>query len=67
VGDEEKIVKQIKKDMWLITNPPMRGDPNVKAAEWHFFCSGITGKIGPTPATRLLLIAAGIRIVIHNN
>jgi len=55
-----KFVKeQIDKDIALIA------EMKIKGAEWHFFKSGKTGKIGPSKGLRTYLENNGIKVVIH--
>jgi hypothetical protein len=49
----------------IIKDVELREASRIKGVVWHFFRSGITGKIGPSPQLRKLLIEAGIKIKMH--
>jgi hypothetical protein len=63
--DVARIQVEYLKDAWLLGNPPLRSDPKVAAVTWHFYCSGETGRIGPSPALEIELRSRGIMIVLH--
>ena len=60
VGMSESIEAQIQKDLEV-----MDTFNGINFVEWHFYPRG--GKVGPTESVRRKLVAADIRIVIHNS
>jgi filamentous hemagglutinin len=59
VEKTKRIEMQIAKDLELLESGQIR------AIEWHFFPSPITGLIGPSQALEQYLTSVGIRIVLH--
>lgn len=55
----KRIRTQVEKDAELMRN----GD--IEGAHWHFFRSGVTGKIGPSAPLRNLLEEHGIKYTIY--
>ena len=53
------IRKQVLKDAELVANHEIAG------AHWHFFRSGVTGKVGATPQLLDFLTKNGIKYTIH--
>jgi len=56
----EFILNQIAKDAWLLAN-----NASVKAIEWHFYISQLTGKGGPSDPLLQELFRAGIKVIFH--
>ncbi|MBH0022534.1 fibronectin type III domain-containing protein [Salinibacterium sp. SWN248] len=49
----------------ILKDVAIRGKDNVEDVEWHFFASGITGRIGPSEQVLKMLKDNNMTIVIH--
>ena len=58
-GLSQFIQTEIARDAWLLETK------QVKAVEWHFYVSQITGKGGPSGPLLQALLEAGIKVIFH--